>query len=318
MVDALYFTTAILTTVGYGDLSPSSDLSRAFTGVFVCVGIGMIGLALGVVGSYLVEQREKALMQALEAQTGGEEGEGGGGEGGQAAGDAGGPRIASGRSAEGPRAGREEDEAAKRGMGMHAGRRIARGVKRASSGHGSWITAAALVMVLGGWAAAREGRGEGGALTRRRAQEWACSCSRWWRASHPSTRCTCASSRRQRVGPATPARDRDRLTRRAPAVGFGDLSPQTEGGRAFASLWLLLAVVATGAVLEDVAAVVVGRQQKRLAQKILTRKMDAEQLMELDEDHSGKVGGAPAAGCRCARALTRARRSRRRSSWRRC
>lgn len=41
-VEALYFCVATLTTVGYGDLHPTNDLSRLFTVVYVLVGVGFI------------------------------------------------------------------------------------------------------------------------------------------------------------------------------------------------------------------------------------------------------------------------------------
>ena len=40
--DSIYFTVITLTTVGYGDLSPSSTPSKMFTVVLVLVGIGVI------------------------------------------------------------------------------------------------------------------------------------------------------------------------------------------------------------------------------------------------------------------------------------
>ncbi len=40
--DALYFTVITLTTVGYGDLNPTSTPSKMFTVVLVLIGIGVI------------------------------------------------------------------------------------------------------------------------------------------------------------------------------------------------------------------------------------------------------------------------------------
>jgi len=40
-VDALYFTVMTLATVGYGDLAPTTDLSKIFTILFVLVGVGV-------------------------------------------------------------------------------------------------------------------------------------------------------------------------------------------------------------------------------------------------------------------------------------
>jgi GH24 family phage-related lysozyme (muramidase) len=39
---ALYFCIATLTTVGYGDLVPTSDLSRLFTTFYILIGVGFV------------------------------------------------------------------------------------------------------------------------------------------------------------------------------------------------------------------------------------------------------------------------------------
>ena len=42
VIDALYFSVVTLTTVGYGDFAPKTDIGKLFTAVYVLVGIGIL------------------------------------------------------------------------------------------------------------------------------------------------------------------------------------------------------------------------------------------------------------------------------------
>jgi voltage-gated potassium channel len=42
LVDALYFSVVTLTTVGYGDFAPQTDVGKLFTAVYVLVGVGIL------------------------------------------------------------------------------------------------------------------------------------------------------------------------------------------------------------------------------------------------------------------------------------
>jgi voltage-gated potassium channel len=42
VVDALYFSVVTLTTVGYGDFAPQTDVGKLFTAVYALVGIGIL------------------------------------------------------------------------------------------------------------------------------------------------------------------------------------------------------------------------------------------------------------------------------------
>lgn len=59
VIDAIYFTTVLLTTVGYGDIAPTTPGGKLFGSIFSLGGVVVIGLALGVVGSQLVEAEIK-------------------------------------------------------------------------------------------------------------------------------------------------------------------------------------------------------------------------------------------------------------------
>lgn len=55
IIDSLYFTTVLLTTVGYGDIAPESNGGKLFASVFALAGVVLLGCALGVVGGEIVE-----------------------------------------------------------------------------------------------------------------------------------------------------------------------------------------------------------------------------------------------------------------------
>jgi hypothetical protein len=49
IIDSFYFTVILLTTIGLGDLAPTSEASRLFTAFYAIVGVGVIGTALHLV-----------------------------------------------------------------------------------------------------------------------------------------------------------------------------------------------------------------------------------------------------------------------------
>ncbi|KAL3687414.1 hypothetical protein R1sor_013723 [Riccia sorocarpa] len=65
VIDALYLCTVTLTTVGYGDLVPSSSAVKLFTCAYVFVGFGLVGALLTGAASYLVQKQEKILEKAV-------------------------------------------------------------------------------------------------------------------------------------------------------------------------------------------------------------------------------------------------------------
>jgi voltage-gated potassium channel len=56
-IDSLYFTVITLTTIGYGDLSPSTPGSKLFTVVLVLVGIGLVVSFIERVARYAAEDQ---------------------------------------------------------------------------------------------------------------------------------------------------------------------------------------------------------------------------------------------------------------------
>ncbi|XVE50835.1 hypothetical protein DITRI_Ditri01bG0195700 [Diplodiscus trichospermus] len=65
ILDAVYFCVVTMTTVGYGDLVPNSDLAKLLACAFVFTGMALIGLVLSKAADYLVEKQEILLVNAL-------------------------------------------------------------------------------------------------------------------------------------------------------------------------------------------------------------------------------------------------------------
>jgi voltage-gated potassium channel len=59
LLEALYFSLTTLTTIGIGDLSPTSDWSRIFTILYVLVGLGVLVAFVTALGEKLGEARRK-------------------------------------------------------------------------------------------------------------------------------------------------------------------------------------------------------------------------------------------------------------------
>lgn len=59
LIDTYYFLITTATTVGYGDISPSTSLGKIFVTVYMIVGIAIIGVFLGKVTDVMVELSSK-------------------------------------------------------------------------------------------------------------------------------------------------------------------------------------------------------------------------------------------------------------------
>ncbi len=59
LITSFYFSAITLTTVWYGDLHPTTEISRLFTAFYVLDWTTIVVAALGVVGTYFLEKKIK-------------------------------------------------------------------------------------------------------------------------------------------------------------------------------------------------------------------------------------------------------------------
>jgi hypothetical protein len=69
-LDALYFSTVTLATVGFGDLTPTTDLAKLFTIGYIITGIGI----LAAFASEITKQRRQGKNEAMTRDVSGEPG----------------------------------------------------------------------------------------------------------------------------------------------------------------------------------------------------------------------------------------------------
>ena len=61
-IQSFYFSVITLSTVGYGDLHPTTDVSRLFTAFYIITGVAITLAALGIIGKNYLERREKRII----------------------------------------------------------------------------------------------------------------------------------------------------------------------------------------------------------------------------------------------------------------
>ncbi len=61
LINALYFCVVTLGTVGYGDITPTTDIGRLFTVAYIIVGLGVIGGFFATLGKLIDPQRMLSL-----------------------------------------------------------------------------------------------------------------------------------------------------------------------------------------------------------------------------------------------------------------
>ena len=65
-IQSFYFSVITLSTVGYGDLHPTTEISRFFTAFYILSGVAIALSALGIIGMNYLEKREKKFLQRRE------------------------------------------------------------------------------------------------------------------------------------------------------------------------------------------------------------------------------------------------------------
>lgn len=65
-LDSFYFCTITLTTIGYGDFSPKTDLGKLFTIPYAIMGIGILGAVINTLNQRRLERWKDRREQRLE------------------------------------------------------------------------------------------------------------------------------------------------------------------------------------------------------------------------------------------------------------
>jgi voltage-gated potassium channel len=56
-IDAIYFSVITITTVGYGDIHPTNDITKIFTIFYVLIGVGIIAASLNILVKVAAQRR---------------------------------------------------------------------------------------------------------------------------------------------------------------------------------------------------------------------------------------------------------------------
>ncbi|GEM_PF-1418137 len=64
-LDAVYFSSYTLTTVGYGDFTPKTDIGKLFTIFYVFLGVGIALYGISLLASHFVEVREEFWLKQI-------------------------------------------------------------------------------------------------------------------------------------------------------------------------------------------------------------------------------------------------------------
>ena len=210
-VDSAYFSVVTLTTVGYGDLLPTTPLSKAVVVVYGLLGIVYIGAAVGIIGSAIMEQMNKKMATMSKVVP--------------------------------PSAKKNIENANKRKKNCCS-------CSRRATGRMKTIFTSLLLITFN--------VGGGAAFL-------------FWYED-------------QDLGDMIYLGFISLLT-----IGYGDFSPQTQGGRLFGIFWIMLGTVIVANFLGIFAGFIIEDKQEKLRQEILTRKLDSNTLKNWDKDGDNTI-----------------------------
>ena len=64
LIQSLYFSVVTLATVGYGDLTPTSDFARIFTIIYIFIGLGVLVLFLSSLAQQYISHKVEVAHHA--------------------------------------------------------------------------------------------------------------------------------------------------------------------------------------------------------------------------------------------------------------
>ncbi|MDW7732871.1 MAG: potassium channel family protein [Methanolobus sp.] len=62
-IDSIYFSVITLTTIGYGDIAPATDLGKIFTIMYVFMGLGILLGFVNASGEYFRKQQQERISR---------------------------------------------------------------------------------------------------------------------------------------------------------------------------------------------------------------------------------------------------------------
>ena len=68
-IDSFYFAVSTLTTVGYGEIVPSTPTAKLFTSFYILLGVSIFFYGLFSIGEHFVEERITKLERRIQRQT---------------------------------------------------------------------------------------------------------------------------------------------------------------------------------------------------------------------------------------------------------